>query len=303
MESYINNRFEKYIEEYISFGKRMGYFNNDQALEFSKKLSNIDFKIDNSIDGDAVTRGNEIIINEKRLKSEEKMSLILFHEFTHICNSLHQDIFKDDSKSLIKKLRNNAGSYTNTNYLHLSRETKQGDTNNPFTYILFGGVLIDEVVSEHVASEMVKMKFNKPILLKNKERIYGDKKINYNTHFDYYGIGETLVDEFSRTLFLKNNCKNLNGLSKEIFKKDFVYELIHQHYERPDAFKALIEELAHMGVVAFWEEQSQGRYQDREKISPKLVYNSYNKLRQFLRNGREERENMPSNIPIPPFME
>ena len=31
--------------------------------------------------------------------------------------------------------------------------------------------------------------------------------------------------------------------------------------------------------------------------------NSYNKLRQLLRNGREERENMPSNIPVPPFME
>ena len=49
--------------------------------------------------------------------------------------------------------------------------------------------------------------------------------------------------------------------------------------------------------------RSEGRYQDREKISPNLVYNSYNKLRQLLRTGREERENMPSNIPAPPFME
>lgn len=177
------------------------------------------------------------------------------------------------------------------------------DVNNPFTYINFGALLLDEVIAENVATEMVKTKFNKFIPLKNKQKQYGNHVINYRTHFDYYGIGEDIGNKFAQTLFMNNNCKNLNGLCSESFKTDFVFDLIRQHNERPDALEALTKELAYMGVIAFAEEQSQGRYENREKLSPDLIYNCYLDLDRLLLNGRENREIIPGNIPMPSFME
>ena len=298
-----NSEFKKYAEEYLSLGLRMGYFDYAMAEEFRNKLFNLNVKIDNSLPGDAYCEKNNLTINNRIFRTgEEYKSLTLFHEFTHQCSNLHNDLYAGD-KSLISKLKENAHIYTNTDYNHSFSRTKMGDVNNPYTYIAFGGLLIDEVSAKNVATEMVKMKFNKFIPFKSRQKIYGNHTIHYQSHFDYYGIGEELVDGFSKTLFMKNKCKNLNGLCKEIFRKNFVYDLIHQHYENNYAFSCLIEELAHFGVLCFTEEQYNGHLKDRTPISSDLAYESYFKLKDLIEKGRENRETIPSNIPLPSFME
>lgn len=300
------SRLERYINDYIAFGRRMGYFNNEQAQEFKNKLLNMDIEIDNNAPGDAkVVGNNKLVINEKKVfgKTDEFACLVLFHEFTHLCSNIHHDMRDINGRKLIAKLDDNASSYMDTDYQYKQEKTKKGDLNNPYTYVWDGAALIDEVIAEHVATEMVKMKFNKPVFYKDKQKQYGDFIVNYRTRFNYYGIGESIVDKFSKTLFLKNNCKNLDGLARETFKENFVYELIHQHWESKEAIRGLIEKLGYMGVIGFTEEQLEGRYQDQEGVSSYLIKDSFNRLEEIFREGREERENMPRNIPVPSFME
>ncbi len=78
---------------------------------------------------------------------------------------------------------------------------KRNDINNPYTYMVLGSLFLDEVISENVTTEMVKMKYNKFVPLKNYQKTFGNNTINYQAHFDYYGIGENLVNDFAKTLF------------------------------------------------------------------------------------------------------
>lgn len=296
-----NSIYKNYVQEYVDLGMKLGFFNYNKSKEILNFLLNLDVSTDSSLPGDAYCSNNNLIINPLRTSNSEKLSMALFHEFTHLTSSIHKDMYSNNS--LIKKLKANSSSLIDTNYSHNSSNTKINDVNNPFTYIVFGSLLLDEVIAENVATEMVKLKYNKFIPLKNKQKVYGDHVINYRSHFDYYCIGEELVNNFSKTLFLSNNCKNLNGLCQANFQDDFVYELIRQHNERPDALECLIKELANMGVIAFAEEQSHGRYKDRPHISPDLVYNSYFELQNLLLSGYEYRESIPNNISMPSFME
>ena len=79
-----------------------------------------------------------------------------------------------------------------------------------YNYIKFGGMFMDEVIAEYVAIEMVKSKYKLPI--EKQERIFdcGDNNtIRYRSSFKYYGIGETLLNEFAQTLFIQGN--GING--------------------------------------------------------------------------------------------
>lgn len=300
-----NSEYRKYVEEYISLGLQIGYFDYTKIQEFRDKLYNIDITIDNSIPGDAYFGENGLIINKNRMfkSGEEYESLTFFHEFTHMCSNLHDDLFNKRDKGLINKLSNNANKFTNTDYNYGYLKTKKGDVNNPFTYISFGAMLIDEVTAENVATEMVRLKYNKVVPFSNKQKVYGKNIVNYKSHFDYYGIGEELVEGFSKTLFMQNQSRNLNGLCRDIFKKDFVYNLIRQHNEKNYSMSCLIEELAYLGVVCFEEEKSNGHLKNREAILPEIVYDSYLKLKDLLIKGRENRECIPNYIPFPSFMD
>ena len=56
-----------------------------------------------------------------------------------------------------------------TSYYYDFSKTKIDDVNNPFTYINFSALLLDEVIAENVATEMIKLKYNKFIPLQNKQ--------------------------------------------------------------------------------------------------------------------------------------
>lgn len=299
----LNSNYKKYAQEYITYGMKLGFFNHIQAQEISEKISNLNIIEDSTLPGDAkvVTSENTLYINPNRCANNEYLSLVLFHEFTHLNSSIHNDIYSE--KSFIKSLKSNASLIMdgNTHYDYSFQKTQIDDVNNPFTYILFGGLLLDEVIAENVATEMIKIKFNKVIPLKNRQKQYGNNVINYRTHFNYYGIGEEICDKFAKTLFMNNNCKNLNGLSRENFKPDFVKNLIRQHNERPDALQDLTKELGLMGVICFAEEQAEGRFEERSKPSPNFIFMCYNDLDPILENARENRETIPNGIPMPDF--
>lgn len=298
----------EYVNEYIQYGMQCGFFFGRECNQIRERLLNLDVEFVEDINGDAMCNGNTLIVNRKIFQKKDNAkyaSLVLFHEFTHICSDVHKHT---QNNGLFVQLRNyveNNPGKIDTTYYKGSCTTEMGDTNNPYTYILFGALLLDEVTAEHVATEMVKKKYMKYVLPKEGQRVYGNGTYihRYKSHFDYYGVGENLIDQFSKTLFLKNGFKNLNGLCSEIFKEGFTYDLIRQHNENPIAFQHLIDELGYLGVIGFSEEQFNGRYAVREKISSDLISYSFKELERIFQYGIENREEIPGSISAPEFME
>ena len=288
---------KKFAIEYVTLGLELGYFNNDNFQKVYNKLLNYDIEIDNNLSGDAFTDTNrkKIIINENKMKSNnENFSLVLFHKFTHINSAIHKDIFTKNG--YLAKIRENVKYFCGTD-IYNGKDIN--NINNPYNYILFGGLLIDEVTAEYIATQMINKKYNKNSNYSKYYRKYGNRIIEYYSQFKYYGIGEELIDTFSKTLFMKNNDKNINGLCKEIFKDNFVYDLIRQHNERPTSLVCLIKELALMGVIAHKEEQLEGHRTDQQSILNDTVYNAYYELKKLFIIGFEDRESIPDDVLMP----
>lgn len=112
----MNSIYKKYAQEYIDLGMKLGYFNYNQSNEILSKIMNLEVSIDTTLPGDAYCNGNTLVINPNRTNNSENLSLVLFHEFTHINNSIHKDLF--GGNSLIKKLKEKASSFMDTNYYH-----------------------------------------------------------------------------------------------------------------------------------------------------------------------------------------
>ena len=294
-----DDRLVNIAREYFRYGVSLGYFDREQVNSFYQQLLNLETIHDNSLPGDAKIEGNTLLINDKRtFFNERNADLILFHEFTHYCSNIHRDVHNPNG--YFNKIRNNIDLFMDTKSVYRSMITKRGDIMNPYTYILYGGLLLDEVTAEYVATKMVSKKFADKMPLFRKDEKIGNYYLDYVSNFQYYGIGQQLVEGFSKTLFVKNEDKNLNGLCKHIANKNFVRDLIIQHNERPSDMKALCEELGYMGVVAWYEEKKQGRLHGKP-IPEDFIYHSYQKARQIIRDGYEPRETRPGNISEPSF--
>lgn len=290
----------KYAKEYITYGVHLQYFDKNTASIFYQNLLNLKVIHNNNLPGDARIINDTLEINDiYTFTNEKNASLILFHEFSHYCNNIHSDIFNTNGN--LYKLKGNVNNIMNTNYQYNNSSTRMGDILNPYTYILYGGLLLDEVTSQYIATRMNNLKFDEPMDRYRYERRLGNHYIDFVSNFKYYGIGQYLVDEFSKTLFVKNEDKNINGLCKQIFDKNFMKQLIYQHNERPSAMQSLCTELGFMGVVAWYEEEKNGRCKG-EHIPEDFVYHSYQQAKQVIRSGYEDRENIPGNIRYPSFL-
>ena len=294
----------KYVTEYLGYCMQERFFDGRRASELYEKLRNIGLEyVPANFPGDASFENGVLKINTARTFSNERQaSLVLFHEFTHICSTLHEDMYSRNS--MLKRFSDYMAERTDTNYQFGNQITKRLDVNNPYTYSLWGALLIDEVTAENVAYQLISRKYgiDRNAQTKSVTRRLGHLSISYRTNMGYYGIGQEIVDKFAKTLFLKTSDKNLNGLSKEIFQPDFVKCLIWQHNERPYAMECLFKELSYMGVIAFYEEFRNGHMPPNKKaIAEYLVYDSYKKVFPLLDCGREGRETIPQYISAPEF--
>ena len=294
-----DDRLVNIVREYFTYGVSLGYFNKEQVNYFYNKLLNLETIHNNSLPGDAKIEGNVLYINDRRTFSNERDAyLVLFHEFTHCCSNIYYDIHNPNG--YLNRIRNNINSFMDTTTYYKSMPTREGDILNPYTYILYGGLLLDEVTAEYVATKMVSKKYEDKMPRFRKDEKIGDRYVDYVSNFEYYGIGQQLVEGFSKTLFAKNEDKNLNGMCKRIFDGNFVRNLVYQHNERPSDMKALCEELGYMGVIAWYEEEKNSRLHGKH-IPEDFVYHSYHKATQIIREGYEPRETIPGNISEPSF--
>ena len=294
-----DDRLVNIAREYFRYGVALGYIQREQVNSFYQQLLNLDVIHNNSLHGEAKIEGNTLLINDRRtFLNERTADLVLFHEFMHYCSNIHRDL--NNPNGYFYKIRNNIDSFMDTKTIYGNMPTKNGDIMNPYTYILFGGLLLDEVTAEYAATKMVSEKFGDEMPRYRKDKKIGNYYLDYVSNFDYYGIGQQLVEGFSKTLFVENKDKNLNGLCRHIVDPKFVKDLVVQHNERPSDMKALCEELGYMGVIAWYEEKRQGRLHGKN-IPEDFIYHSYQKAMQIIRDGYEPRETIPGNISEPSF--
>ncbi len=293
----------KYVNEFFKYSIDEGFLNQNYAMENYTQIGDMYVEFNDSIDGDAWVHGNTVTINRRKTFADEKYaSLVLFHELAHLCSDLHKNMFTP--KGILSTYRDVMEREFSTDYKCGNRITKLDDVDNPYTYLMFGFLLLDEVTSENTAEQLVARKFNiqrKPY--RQEQRKIGNHYVSYTTNMGYYTIGQGLADSFAKTLFLPNGEKNLNGLSKAVLNKGFTKDLIRQHYESKYALSALYKEISYLGAIAYYEEQSQGRLQERRKIDPQLVYESYQNVTELMDKGYEGREKIPNNIDMPDFYE
>ena len=296
-----NSLVMKYLNEFFYYSMAEGIFDSSSVMEHYMQIQDMNLEVDDSLRGDARVEGNTLKINWRcTFKDEKYASLVLFHEFAHLCSDLHKDILKQNG--VMRIYRDMMERKFQTDYQFDNRRTRAGDANNPYTYFLFGALLLDEVTSENTAENLVAKKFNVPRKpLREVQRKIGNHYVSYRANIDYYSIGQGLADSFAKTLILPKSEKNLNGLSKAVLKKGFTRELIRQHYENGYTLSALYEKLSYLGTICFYEEQSQGHYGDRERVNPQLVYTSFERAKSIMAKGYEQRETIPNNITMPDF--
>ena len=297
-----DNFLRSLVDDYIYLGIQNKYFDRFKGAQFRQILLNKNIKYDDNLPGDAFTdRNNTLIINRKRTYTNERnASYILFHEFTHYCNDIHNDRFGDYSPHLFEHFRDYMESHTDTTYQYGFAQTQAGDVHNPYTYALIGALLLDEVIAEFVAIDLVSKKYNQPVQARVETRKLGNNYIHYTTTLNYYEIGEKIAEEFTKTLFMKKSNKNLKGLCVDSFKDGFVRSLINQHCESKHSLECLYKELGYMGVIYFSEEQKNGHLSAGQKpISDLFVYNCYTELFELIRHGYENRETIPQTFDMP----
>jgi len=290
------------VDDYISLCTQYGYFDYVDGNEFRESLLNKNLVYDDTLGGDAKSTYDTLIVNRKNTyKNKRNASYILFHEFTHFCNDIHNDLFGgQQSPQLFRKLSNYMESHFDTHYAYGYENTHVGDVNNPYTYMLRGAVLLDEAIAEYVAVDLISKKYNSPANERVETRKLGNNYIHYKTQFDYYGISEKIADEFAKTLIMPNDRKNLKGLCQDAFRHKFVKNLMYQHCENKTTLECFYKELSDMGVVQFAEEQRNGHLREGNSPIPDyLVYTSYNDLFELLRYGYDDRELPPKGVEMP----
>lgn len=279
------------VDEYIEKGQRFGFFNDVTAANIRKKLLEMNIDYDDSLNGDALIENNILYINRQRtFVNEDFKKMVLFHEFTHACSSLNLER---------KRLKKNIGYFAGFKeyYQRQNNISNTYATNDPNTYFNFAIVFLDEATAEFVATYLVS---NGQMNINHYSRWYNNNQLSFDSHYDYYGVGESILNKFAQTLFLPTSKKNIKGLCSKIFEENFPKELFYQHFESQNAVDCLYKELCYFGVLAFDEEQNgYGRYEDRDHLDRDFVYSVFGLTNRILDIGREYREYIPHNIQAP----
>ena len=267
-----NEKYNKYVYEYIRYGLDLGLFDLSMVDNIKNKLLNIEVKINNNIQADsAVVSYNLLLINEKRLKNDKITSLVLFHEFTHVLSSIYK--YVDNKNSILYKLKN---KYVNKHFYYdvKSNNFYEKSKLNPNNYFNYGLAVMDEVLAESIATMMVNKKYNISVS-KRRDRYFENHLINYECNFEYFGFEEHIINLFAKTLDLEEGQDNIFGLCKEIYNSDFIKNVIYQFLESNNS-KDLYKIICYMGILYKYEEYINGR--ELYKFPDMYVYNIYKDL-------------------------
>lgn len=244
----INNISIK-VNEYLRLGIQIGLFDNSNIDIVREKLKNISIVEDNSLTGDAeaiIEEDKKIIkINSQKCRNKEYyfMDEVLFHEFTHFINEIHNDLF-NSLKSQIIAFKNKYSSSLKNDELA--------------QYPEWGGILLDEAISQKVAQTMVETKYGKRIYERHpkKSKIFGEE-MNYYSSFSDYPEFENIAEKFSKSCV---GSAGLLGLAKLSMSKRCIDSIFTTYSKQSNGGEKLYKSLAYMGNIAIADYASKGHF-------------------------------------------
>lgn len=238
------------VSEYISLGVKLGLFDGYNLKQVREKLSNLSIVKDEFLSGDAeaiLENDKKIIkINPQKYIGKEYYFLdeVLFHEFTHFTNEIHNDLYSSNSKKKIFSFEKRYEYISNTDELA--------------QYPAWGAILLDEGIAQKVAQSMVETKYGRKIysLKPYSSSIFG-KEFNFYTTFADYSEYENIAEKFSKSIV---GNSGLVGLAK-LSMKDKCLDMIFSKYsEQPNGAENLYKILGYMGNIAIADYASKGHF-------------------------------------------
>ena len=218
--------------------------------QIREKLSNLSIVKDEFLSGDAeaiLENDKKIIkINPQKYIGKEYYFLdeVLFHEFTHFTNEIHNDLYSSNSKKKIFSFEKRYEYISNTDELA--------------QYPAWGGILLDEGITQKVAQSMVETKYGRKIytLKPYSSSIFG-KEFNFYTTFAEYPEYENIAEKFSKSIV---GNSGLVGLAK-LSMKDKCLDMIFSKYsEQPNGAENLYKTLGYMGNIAITDYARKGHF-------------------------------------------
>lgn len=252
-EADINNAKQEYVE----LGKDLQFFRGDTISSTECRLRGIDFKIDNSIPGDARTsydngRASIIINTNECLSHTEKHYLdeVIFHEMSHVNNEIQRDFYVYSSKRIMS----------------FKEEYKRFATDLLVRYPEWGFILLDEVIAQYTAQKMV-------------ERKYGGKpyedyhffitdltktRLALGTKLSDYPEGYKFADAFAKTIY--DGEDSLYRLCVDAYAYNLLDNIFFKFRSNPNLIEDYYKLLGYMGniMLAIYDKTHDFRFSESE---------------------------------------
>ena len=258
--------FNKLLDEYIILGIKTGFFNSEVAETIVRRIREIEVREDNTIKGDArtIVEDNKqiILLNKDKCfsKGEYYGDEVIFHELSHFSNDIHRDLYV----------------YRRSEIRDFSTNNKQlSEGNDLIRYPEWGMFLLDEVISQITAEEMVKEKYGSKV-----EGIYGEEFITsklteppvalYTKITDYKDC-YSLADDFSKTIYHGEDA--INRMCIDAYNNSLLDRIFSKYNSRENGKKELYELLGYMGnaLIKIYEEKYEFTFEGSEPNKDKKL--------------------------------
>lgn len=246
------------INEFLEYGKELGFFNQSNASRLKERLQRIRFVQNNSIPGDAHTGFNSgitiITVNTDRTFAEEDWFVdeVLFHELTHSVSGLTENEFETYYSWFIDK---NIQKF-------MTEEEKQSfqeySKERPFQYSAgYGVALLDDFVAQYMSQSMVQKKYEKDSRYKDgiykrelqKNRRYCPE-LNFYSSFNDYSIYEGFGKKFVEALYGE---EDLQRFCVESMQPNIVDNILLTYQKRKGGMENIYKILMYLGTIDFAE--------------------------------------------------
>lgn len=239
LEKHMANEYCDDFEEFIALCIKHGYINRDNIKHFYKNLSKLKTitvlpQGNRGIYG--YTTGDKSTVMTNPSLDRDRRKLYLFHELGHIVLSLDHSLCQERLEH------------------HLKLRESQGLPNNDIFYAGDGLKIIEEALVQNLAETLLydSKKQARPIEKDSMDKAIPD--IKFKTNFDFYGLYQSLVGSFGKTLrFVPKTPKDtpselLNKLTVKAFYPDFTSNIINE-YENDIGIRHLFLVLNKFGIV------------------------------------------------------
>ena len=248
----------KKVDEYIILLKKTGLVTDKDLLgKYKEKLHSLKFEEDNDLAGDAMISDGVLkyscfyIISGMILSGIYYFDEVLFHEFSHVINSLH----KIDNVPIKENI-----------------EDQNIINQNPF----YGVLLIDEFVSQSVAQSLVLYKYNS--LSEKVKRKYSFNQLsnyqkrNYTTYVTEppYIIITSLSDYPEYDALAQSFIKKYYDMDKDEFIKKTINE--EDFYIDKDEYEKMYADLCYLSIIVealFYEDNKKKAHEAFKRILKK----------------------------------